>query len=262
MTAPRTHQFAAVAFEENLSLRELAASYPDARLGLREMRVPVGDDEEIFVYPFGAVVFHDVPPERRETELARLGRARPGLTRQVVRESFTVREEPGSRVDIVDGNLVVDQFGDGRAAVVALIVAQSAALEYYERIVERLFARTIGLVDPLEKYGSVSTRIRGLHRFIGEAIATRNEVFTVLALLDKPDATWDDPAIDRIYDELRAEFDLVDRYTTMEKKLQGVREALELVLDVARDRRMWLLEVTIVLLILLELLLELFRRLH
>ena len=165
-------------------------------------------------------------------------------------------------MDIVDGNLVVDQFGDGRAAVVALIVAQSAALEYYERIVERLFARTIGLVEPLERYGSVSTRIRGLHRFIGEAIATRNEVFTVLALLDKPDATWDDPAMDRIYDELRAEFDLVDRYTTMEQKLHGVREALELVLDVARDRRMWLLEVTIVLLILFEILIELFRRLH
>src|SRR2546421_1126234 len=122
--------------------------------------------------------------------------------------------------------------------------------------------RSIGLVEPLEKYGSVSTRVRGLHRFIGEAIATRNEVFTVLALLDKPDATWDDPQMDRIYDELRAEFDLVDRYTTMEQKLQGVREALELVLDVARDRRMWLLELTIVLLILFEILLELFRRLH
>ena len=262
MTVPRTHQFAAVAFEENLSLRELAASYPEARLGLRDMRLTAGDDGGIFIYPFGAVVFHDVTPERREAELARLYRARPGLTTQVVRESFTVREEPGSRVDIAAGSLVVDQFGEDRAAVVALIVAQSAALEYYERIVAGLFTRTTELVDPLEKRGSVSAQIRRLHRFIGEAIATRNEVFTVLALLDKPDATWDDPAMDRIYDELRAEFDLVDRYTTMEQKLDGVQEALELVLDVARDRRMWLLEVTIVLLILFELLLEVFRRLH
>ena len=245
MTVPRTHQFAAVAFEENLSLRELAASYPEARLGLRDMRLAAGDGGGIFIYPFGAVVFHDVTPERREAELARLYRARPGLTTQVVRESFTVREEPGSRVDIAAGSLVVDQFGEDRAAVVALIVAQSAALEYYERIVAGLFTRTVELVDPLEKRGSVSAQIRRLHRFIGEAIATRNEVFTVLALLDKPDATWDDPAMDRIYDELRAEFDLVDRYTTMEQKLDGVQEALELVLDVARDRRMWLLEVTI-----------------
>src|SRR5438874_2473082 len=256
MTVPRTHQFAAVAFEENLSLRELAASYPEARLGLRDMRLAAGDGGGIFIYPFGAVVFHDVTPERREAELARLYRARPGLTTQVVRESFTVREEPGSRVDIAAGSLVVDQFGEDRAAVVALIVAQSAALEYYERIVAGLFTRTVELVDPLEKRGSVSAQIRRLHRFIGEAIATRNEVFTVLTLLDKPDATWDDPAMDRIYDELRAEFDLVDRYTTMEQKLDGVQEALELVLDVARDRRLWLLEVTIVLLILFELLLE------
>jgi len=218
MTVPRTHQFAAVAFEENLSLRELAASYPEARLGLRDMRLAAGDGGGIFIYPFGAVVFHDVTPERREAELARLYRARPGLTTQVVRESFTVREEPGSRVDIAAGSLVVDQFGEDRAAVVALIVAQSAALEYYERIVAGLFTRTVELVDPLEKRGSVSAQIRRLHRFIGEAIATRNEVFTVLALLDKPDATWDDPAMDRIYDELRAEFDLVDRYTTMEQK--------------------------------------------
>ena len=52
--------------------------------------------------------------------------------------------------------------------------------------------------------------------------------------------------MDRIYDELRAEFDLVDRYQALELKLRSVQEALELVLDVARDRRLVLLEVAIV----------------
>jgi uncharacterized Rmd1/YagE family protein len=177
-----------------------------------------------------------------------------------VRESFTVREEPGQKVDMVDGTLVVDQFGPGRAAVVALIVAQSAAMEYYERIVEGLFARTNALVEPLEKSGAVPVRTRRLHQFIGQAIGTRNEVFTVLTLLDKPDAIWEDPALDRIYDDLRAEFDLVDRYGSMEQKLRSVQEALQLVLDVARDRRMWLLELFIGALIVLEVLLELLRR--
>jgi uncharacterized Rmd1/YagE family protein len=85
-------------------------------------------------------------------------------------------------------------------------------------------------------------------------------VFTVLTLLDKPDAIWEDPALDRIYDDLRAEFDLVDRYGSMEQKLRSVQEALQLVLDVARDRRMWLLELFIGALIVLEVLLELLRR--
>jgi uncharacterized Rmd1/YagE family protein len=177
----------------------------------------------------------------------------------VVRESFTVREEPGARVDMVDGALAVDRFPPERAAVVALIVGQSAAMEYYERIVAQLFDRTAALVDRLEKKGTVTLRTRALHRFIGQAIATRSEVITVLTLLDKPDATWDDPAMDRIYDDLRAEFDLIDRYGALEQRLRGGQEALELVLDVARDRRMWLLEVAIFLLIGVEVVLGLWR---
>ncbi|MGZ6143167.1 MAG: hypothetical protein ACXWLM_07500, partial [Myxococcales bacterium] len=135
--AVRTHQFTAVAFEENLSLRDLAPEYPGARVGVREMQVAC-EPGEIFFYPFGAVVFHDVPAERRDAELLRLHKVRPGLTTQVVRESFTVREEAGAQVEIVDGTLLVDQFGGARPAVVALIVAQSAAMEYYERIVAGL----------------------------------------------------------------------------------------------------------------------------
>jgi uncharacterized Rmd1/YagE family protein len=255
----RAHQFTAVAFEENLSLRELLPAFPGAKATLREMHVPL-EAGEMFIYPFGTVVFHDVPPERREAELQRLQRVRPGLTTQVVRESFTVREEPGAHVEIVDGTLVVDRFDRGRAAVVALIVAQSAAMEYYERIVTDLFSRTTALVDPLEKSGTVPLRTRQLNRFIGQAIATRSEVITVLTLLDKPDATWDDPAMDRIYDDLRSEFDLIDRYGALEQKLRGVQEALQLVLDVARDRRMWLLEMSIAMLIVVEVFLELWRR--
>ena len=254
-----THQFNAVAFEENLALRELLPAFPGARLSPRELQIAVGAQGEMFVYPFGAVVFRDVPLEQREQELLRLRRARQGLTMQVVRETFTVREEPGARVDIVEGVLVVDSFSGERAALVALTVAQSAAMEYYERIVTQLFARTVALTDRLEKRGTVPLNTKRLNKFIGEAINTRSEVILVLTLLDKPDATWDDPAMDRIYGDLRAEFDLGDRYDALEVKLHGVQEALELVLDVAREHRMWLLEVTIGLLIVVEVLLELWR---
>ena len=53
-------------------------------------------------------------------------------------------------------------------------------------------------------------------------------------------------------EELRAEFDLSDRYQALELKLRSIQEALELVLDVARDRRLVLLESAIVLLIVFE----------
>jgi uncharacterized Rmd1/YagE family protein len=65
--------------------------------------------------------------------------------------------------------------------------------------------------------------------------------------------------MDRIYDELKAEFDLVDRYRSLEAKLSSVQDSLSLVLDVARDRRLVLLETTVVLLILFEIVLALLR---
>jgi uncharacterized Rmd1/YagE family protein len=255
----QAHAFVAVAFVENLSLKEIAAAFPEARGGAHERRLAWPEGGEVFVYPFGVVVFRDVSREGREEALARLHAARPGLTTEAVREDFTVREEEGARIRLEGGALAVDRLTEARAAIVAQTVAQSAAMEYYERIVEELFARTGDLVSRLETRGTVPVRVRPLHRFIGEAISTRNEVLSVLHLLDKPDAVWDDPAMDRIYEDLRGEFDLGDRYQALESKLRGVQEALELVLDVARDRRLVLLELAIVFLIVVELLLSLAR---
>ncbi len=254
--APRSHSFNAVAFFENLPLRELAGAFPGAQVRTHELR-HVLDAGEAFVYPFGVLVFWNTPKENREAEVARLRQAFPRLTPEMVREDFLVREEPDARIGVSAGTLTLDRLTAERAGIVALTMGQSAAMEYYERIVEQLFQRTNSLVHRLETRGTVPLRTLPLHRFIGEAISTRNEVLSVLHLLDKPDAVWDDPAMDRIYVDLRGEFDLADRYGAMELKLRGVQEALELVLDVARDRRLVLLESAIVLLIVVELALSL-----
>lgn len=249
---PQLHQFNAIAFEENFNLRRLAPYFPDARVTMRELRHTI-QPGAVYVFPFGAIVTHDLTADQREAEVQRLRTAMPKLTARALREDYTVAEDPSFKIGIVDGVLRLDHFTTGRARVVALTVAQSAAMEYYERLVDDLFVRTGSLIESLEQYGTVSFRTRPLHRFIGEAIVTRTEVLAVLHLLDKPDETWDDPALDRIYDDLRAEFDLRDRYAALELKLRSIQESLELLADVARDRRLVLLEIIVVCLILLEL---------
>jgi uncharacterized Rmd1/YagE family protein len=256
------HVFHASAFVENLSLKDLASAYPEAKRSAHQLRysAPGGDGNgvDVFVYPFGAIVFRDLPPDARARELARLRTARPGLTATTVVEELTVREDPGRKPDVAEGALTLDHLSPERSTIVALTVAQSAAMEYYERIVDEMFSRTDRMVQRLETRGTVPFRVKPMHRFIGAAVGTRNEVLTILHLLDKPDEAWDDPGMDRIYDELRAEFDLVDRYQALELKLRSIQEALELVLDVARDRRLVLLEAAVVVLIVLEIAVSLF----
>lgn len=254
------HTFHASAFIENLSFKELIAAYPEARRSPHELAYAPARGGAVFIYPFGALVFLDMPPDARDAELGRLHRARPGLrATQVIKEEFAVRVDPSAaRPNVVNGELVLDALTGERISVIGLSVAQSAAMEYYETIVEQMFVDTDRLVDRLEKLGTVPLGTRPLHRFIGTAVGTRSEVLSVLHLLDRPDAAWEDTGADIIYGELRAEFDLVDRYEALTQKLRSVQEALELVLDVARDRRLFWLEASVVLLIMLELLLSVF----
>lgn len=255
MSNETLHRYETHAFPENFSLREMAPAYPGSRLLPSELQVSLPDGGALFLYSFGAAVFEDASPEAVTAGLKKLREARPGLSAGAAREDFSVvvdaqRGPPRVR----DGRLHLDELTRERAGVIAQTVAQSAAMEYYERIVESLFKRTGELVSRLETRGTVPMRVRPLNRFIGEAVGTRSEVLSILHLLDKPDATWDDPAMDRIYADLRMEFDLGDRYEALELKLRAVQEALELLLDVARDRRLFLLETLVVILILGELL--------
>jgi uncharacterized Rmd1/YagE family protein len=72
--------------------------------------------------------------------------------------------------------------------------------------------------------GRAPLMTRPLHKFIGAAIGTRNEVLSILHMLDKPEAVWEDATADRIYHDLRAEFDLSDRYQALEHSCAACRK--------------------------------------
>ncbi|MEY2930116.1 MAG: hypothetical protein RL033_865, partial [Pseudomonadota bacterium] len=92
--ATPVHTFHAVAFVENLVLRELAPIYPAAQRATHELRVPHASGGLTFVYPFGAMVFFDMPARDREDAVMRLRSAQPKLTSTtVIKEEFMVRED-------------------------------------------------------------------------------------------------------------------------------------------------------------------------
>lgn len=252
--------FHVFAFVENFSLKTLAPLYPDARRAHRVLTYNAPRGGKVYIYSFGALVFLDVDQDVRETERAKLENALPNKGEgQVIGDRLAVRLDAGARPEMNDGALTIDELTEDRASMVATTLAQSTAMEYYERIVDQMFADTDRFAERLERTGTVSVYTRGLHRFIGAAISTRSEVLSVLHLLDKPDVVWEDAGAERIYEAMRVEFDLVDRYEALELKLRSVQDALTLVTDVARDRRLVLLEVSIVVLILFEIVLSFVR---
>src|SRR5205823_6370484 len=88
---PTDHEFRAVAFPENLALKDLAKAYPEARAqGTKELHL-AAEGGAVSFYPFGAVTFRDLPSDIRAHELTRLRRAVASLSEAAVEEHFVVR---------------------------------------------------------------------------------------------------------------------------------------------------------------------------
>jgi uncharacterized Rmd1/YagE family protein len=96
-------------------------------------------------------------------------------------------------------------------------------------------------------------------RFAGAAMAFQAEIIGAILLLDKPDLTWEDAYADRLHDKLRYHFEIPERFRALEAKLLTLRETLKALLEMTSERRMFFVEVAVMLLIVIEVVMGLVR---
>ena len=214
-----------------------------------------------FAFNFGSIVFCDVPNELQITMLARLTGI-PGLDAdRMCSESFSVVVTKEKRPGVEFNRIILDELTDERAEVIAGTLAQSTTMEYYEALVEESWSRVDENIERIEKRGKLSAWPYKFNKQVGASLALRNRVVRVLHLLDRPDLIWDDSLMDSLYPDLRAMFDLQERFQALEYKLQLIQESWELLVDTSRDQRLYWLEAAIVLLIVFEIVITLFEKL-
>ena len=76
---------------------------------------------------------------------------------------------------------------------------------------------------------------------------------------EKPDIAWDDPGLDRFYERLSAEYELVERERALSRKLDLISQAAQTVLDLFNQRQSIRVEWYIVILIVVEIVIILFQ---
>jgi len=263
MTSPKTYHFVAYAFPENFHIPDLSQeingipSLMDPRSSVRK-DLPGGG--QLFAYNFGAICFVNVAPEDRLKEIQELKsrRASP-LGEASYPEDFLVEEDARERPRVEFSKLVIDRLTPQRAEVVALTVAQSSAMAFYEALYFKAHNKVMVIVEQLERKGIVRRRSRALHQLIAETVTMRSEVIGVLHLLDRPELIWDDRTMDSLYEDLRTVFDLQERYEALTRKLSHIQETMELLLSVTRHNELFWLEAAIVILILFEIVMSYFR---
>ncbi len=139
-------------------------------------------------------------------------------------------------------------------AAVALVLAQSAALERYERRAEGLLEEALEL-SRMVAGGRVPRSNRGWVRRVGRLTGDRLELARWFYLVDRPEETWEDARVAATYDALFEALELRERHLAMQHELAAVSTSTETVIDLWHGRRSNALEWAIVLLIVVDIVL-------
>jgi uncharacterized Rmd1/YagE family protein len=170
----------------------------------------------------------------------------------VTSDELVVDVEKDRKNEVLFERVTLDRLTLERVDLLALIVAQSCALEYFEFKVDELLGTSSKITLNLRNKGRLHMGEREINKFVGFCMLAKQDLVSSMYLLDKPDELWNDEVLDSLYREAVEMFELKDRYKTVDYKLKMMQDNLEIIADLLKNRRATLLELTIIILIFVE----------
>jgi len=252
----------AYSYASRFNLREVAGWLPSEG-GMRSTKtqliVSLDGDRLAYLFDFGAIVFVNVPDAERGRIVETFNKKLLQEPHPPLRESFLIEVRPGSGIEVRFDRVVVSDVDATTLDVIATVLAQSVAIDYYDEDVQAILDRVGAVAGEVAREGRTLGRTRDFVRFVGTAMASQVEIITAISLLDKPDLTWENEAADRLHDKMRSNLEIQERHKALEIKLSTIRETLQTLIEFSQTRRMVFLEAAIVALIVFEILLSLLK---
>lgn len=242
LSFPLVFRLHAYHLAEALKLKEVAKLFDLKPLQLNPTKLvyELGTDSYCLLYNFGSVVFFNVAEEVQQTTLNRLKEAVQGDAAPVTSDEFLFEVERRAKNTVTFDKVMVDKRSREKIEIIALVLAQSTALEYFEYKVE----------DILNRIETV--RGKKIEQFIGMVMATKQKLIATLSLLEKPEETWENKILDDLHREATLMFELKDRFRALDYKLKMIQENLELLASLSMNRQMLILEAAIVALFVID----------
>jgi uncharacterized Rmd1/YagE family protein len=205
------------------------------------------------LFRYGVVVLIGLTPIE-EDEVIR------GLAPRIAGE-FKRREEETALIEISSerdeqippgGPIYLKALSLDRLLVISEALAKSVVLARDEREVAAVFDTIEPFAQALADTGRIPGGRRTILKHIGNALLVQHRVSGRVAVAEKPDVLWDRPDLERLYARLGEEYELKERADALNRKLAVVAESATALTDVIDTECSLRLEVSIVVLILLE----------
>jgi len=170
----------------------------------------------------------------------------------LMRDEFQIRVEPGKETSFEFAEAIAGKLDPKGIRVAMLNLAQSVALDFYHGVSENLLTQVKGFANQLQRTGKLKISRNNMHRFLGKALNTQNDIAENIYIFDAPDLTWEDEYLDKLHQGLIKHFDLKVRFSEIEYTLRIIENNLTVFREIIHQRESNLLEFIIILLILVE----------
>lgn len=233
----------------------------DLRSFVRSQRVPAQQPTIVsvrgggvaIVFRYGAIVFFDVSPPRQQDFLKELSPLVHQIYEQPETEEVTISIDTNAPEGMAGEVVVLKEGSVERLEIVAAALGKSVALAQYEADVSQNFERIEPFAMQLGRSGGGGRNMRILLRHTGRALLDELKMVARVEVTDRPELIWDHPGLKQLYLRLEDEFELQERASILDRKLELISRTVGTVLELLQKRRSSRVEWYIVILILIEL---------
>ncbi|CAI0462995.1 unnamed protein product [Linum tenue] len=153
-------------------------------------------------------------------------------------ENYAIKEKPRLEDDMQGGPdyIVLKTLDTDSIRIIGSVLGQSIALDYFVSQVDGMVEEFAGINRGMEKTGTFTMDRTTLIKLVGKANSNLADVILKVGLFERSEIAWKDAKYSQIYEYLRDEYEVAQRFGSLDFKLKFV-EATNCRLDLGPGDR-------------------------
>ncbi|KAK1379531.1 DUF155 domain-containing protein [Heracleum sosnowskyi] len=189
------------------------------------------------VYQYGSAVLFNMEEHEIESYLGIIKKHASGLLNEMRKDDYAVQEKPHLSQDMQGGAdyIVLKSLDIDSIRIIGSVLGQSIALDYFVSQVDGMVEEFAGINRGMEKTGTFTMDRKKLFQLVGKANSNLADVILRVGLFDRSEIAWRDAKYAQIYEYLREEYEVTQRFGNLDYKLKFVEHNIHFLQEVLQN---------------------------
>ncbi|KAF7030860.1 hypothetical protein CFC21_042306 [Triticum aestivum] len=214
----------------------------------------------VVVFQYGSAVLFNIADHEAEHYLEMIRNHASGWLPEMRKDDYAVVEKRSLTTWMKGGldYIVLKYLDTDGIRIISSVLGQSIALDHYIRQVDDMVEEFTEINRIMEKTGDFTMKRKKLFQLVGKANSNLADVIIRLGLFDRSEIAWKNANYAQILEYLREEYELNQRFGSLDFKLKFVEHNIHFLQEVLQNRRSNFLEWGVIILLAIEIVISLY----